>query len=170
MSAMPKKKHHIQLSAQEREALTSILRKGTASAQRQRHARILLLADTGGPDGGSSDSQIASAAHTSIPTVERLRRVCVEHGLERALERKDPARDYVRKLDGKGEAQLLALCCGPGPQGHARHSVLSLSKGWTLRRLAGRLVELEVVEAICHETVRQALKKTNSSRGAKSSG
>ena len=161
MSAMPKKKHHIQLSAQEREALTSILRKGTASAQRQRHARILLRADTGGPDGGSSDSQIASAAHTSIPTVERLRRVCVEHGLERALERKDPARDYVRKLDGKGEAQLLALCCGPVPQGHAR---------WTLRLLAGRLVELEVVESICHETVRQALKKTNSSRGAKSSG
>ena len=158
---MPKKKHHIRLSAQERNELEAILRKGRASAVRQRHARILLLADTDGPEGGSSDSQIASAAHTSIPSVERVRRVCVEHGLERALERKDPERDYLRKLDGKGEAQLLALCCGPAPEGHAR---------WTLRLLAGRLVELEVVDAICHETVRAVLKKTNSSRGAKSSG
>ena len=161
MGAMPKKKHHIRLSAAEREELTSILRKGHASAQRQRHARILLLADTGDSDGGSSDSQIAAAAHTSIPTVERVRRICVEHGLERALERKDPERDYPRKLDGKGEAQLLALCCAEAPQGRAR---------WTLRLLAGRLVELEVVDAICHETVRQTLKKTNSSRGAKGSG
>ena len=161
MDVMPKKKHHIQLSAQEHEELTSILRKGTASAQRQRHARILLLADTGDPDGARSDSQIAAAVQTSIPTVERVRRICVEHGLERALQRKDPERNYERKLDGKGEAQLIALCCGPAPQGRAR---------WTLRLLAGRLVELEVVESICHETVRQVLKKTNSSRGAKGSG
>ena len=91
----------------------------------------------------------------------RVRRVCVEHGLERALERKDPERDYLRKLDGKGEAQLLALCCGPAPEGHAR---------WTLRLLAGRLMELEVVDAICHETVRAVRKKTHASRGAKSSG
>ena len=161
MGAMPKKKHHIRLGAQERNELEAILRKGRASAVRQRHARILLLADTDGPEGGSSDWQIASAAHTSIPSVERVRRACVEHGLERALERKDPERDSLRKLDGKGEAQLLALCCGPAPEGHAR---------WTLRLLAGRLVELEVVDAICHETVRAVLKKTNSSRGAKSSG
>ena len=139
----------------------AILRKGIVSAQRQRHARILLLADAHGPEGGWSDSRIAAAAHTSIPTLERVRRVCVEHGLERALEGKDPERDYLRKLDGKGEAQLIALCCGPAPEGRAR---------WTLRLLAGRLVELEVVASICHETVRAVLKKTNSSRGAKSSG
>ena len=161
MGAMPKKKHHIRLSAQERNELEAILRKGRASAVRQRHARILLLADVDGPGGGRSDSQTAAAAHTSIATVERVRRVCVEHGLERALERKNPEREYERKLDGKGEAQLIALCCGPAPEGHVR---------WTLRLLAGRLVELEVVEAICHETVRAVLKKTNSSRGAKSSG
>ena len=158
---MPKKKHHSQRSAQEREELTSVLRKGSASAQRQRPARILLRADTGGSAAGSSDSQIAASTHTSIATVERVRRICLEHGLERALERKDPERDDERKLDGKGEAPLIALCCGPTPQGRAR---------WTLRLLAGRLVELEVVESICHETVRQVLKKTNSSRGAKSSG
>jgi hypothetical protein len=161
MGAMPLKKHHIRLSAQEREQLETIVRKGKASAQKQAHARILLLADTNGPEGGWSDAQIARAAHTSIPTVERVRRVCVEHGLERALERKDPDRDYVRKLDGKAEAQLIALSCGPAPQGRAR---------WTLRLLARRLVELEIVEEICYETVRQTLKKMNSNRGRKSSG
>lgn len=158
---MPKKKHHIQLSFKEREQLEAIVRKGKTSAQRQRHARILLLADTHGPEGGWSDAQIAKAAQTSIPTVERVRRVCVEHGLERALERKDPDRQYARKLDGKGEAQLIALCCGPAPKGRAR---------WTLRLLAARLVELEIVEEICHETVRQTLKKTSLSRGKRSSG
>ena len=161
MGVMPKKKHHIQLSAEERGQLEAIVRKGKASAHRQRHARILLLADTEGPEGGWSDSRIARAAHTSIPTVERVRRVCVEHGLERALEGKDPEREYLRKLDGKGEAHLIALSCGPAPEGRAR---------WTLRLLAARLVELEIVESISHEAVRQTLKKTNSSRGKKSSG
>ena len=161
MAVMPKKKHHITLSAGEREQLETILRKGRASARRQCHARILLLADTRGPEGGWSDSQIASAAHTSIPTIERVRRVCVEHGLLRALEGKDPEREYLRKLDGKAEAQLIALSCGTAPQGRAR---------WTLRLLAARLVELEIVGTISHEAVRQTLKKTNSSRGKKSSG
>jgi Homeodomain-like domain len=158
---MPKKKYHIQLSREERQQLETIVGKGQASAQRQCHARILLLADTAGPEGGWSDSQIARAAHTSIPTIERVRRVCVEHGLDRALERKDPERPYERKLDGPGEAQLIALSCGAPPAGYAR---------WTLRLLAERLVELEIVSAISHETVRQTLKKTNSSRGRKSSG
>ena len=108
MAVMPKKKHHIQLSVEEREQLQTIVRKGKASAHRQRHARILLLADTHGPEGGWSDSQIARATHTSIPTIERARRICVEHGLERALEGKDPEREYPCKLDGRGEAQLLA--------------------------------------------------------------
>ena len=158
---MPHKKHHIRLSPQEREELETILRKGKASAHRQRHARILLLADANGPQGGWSDSQISDAAHTSVPTVERVRRICVEHGLERALERKDPEREYVRKLDGQAEAQLIALCCGEPPEGHAR---------WTLHLLAGRLVELQIVDSISHETVRQTLKKTSLSRGRKSSG
>ena len=161
MGVMPKKKHHIRLSAQERGQLEAIVRKGKANAHRQRHARILLLAATDGPEGGWSDSRIADAAHTSIPTVERVRRICVEHGLERALEPKDPERVYLRKLDGRAEAQLIAQSCGPAPEGHAR---------WTLRLLAARLVELEIVEAICHETVRRTLKKTRSSRGRKSSG
>ena len=85
----------------------------------------------------------------------------MEHGLGRALERKDPDRHYARRLDGKGEAQLLALSCGAPPAGCAR---------WTLRLLAERLVELEIVGEISHETVRQTLKKMSSSRGRKSNG
>jgi transposase len=161
MGEMPKKTHHIRLTVEERARLETVLRKGKTSAQRQRHARILLLADTNRPGGGLSDSEIARAAHTSVPTVERVRRIAVEHGLERALERKDPDREYPRKLDGKAEAQLVALSCGETPEGHAR---------WTLRLLAQRLVELEIVDEISHETVRQTLKKTNSNRGRKSSG
>ncbi len=161
MRVMPKKKHQIKLSAAERELLQKILDKGHASALRQRHARILLLADSNGPEGDWSDGQIAHATQTSIPTVERVRRICVEHGLERALERKDPERVYERKLDGKAEATLIALCCGEPPESQVR---------WTLRLLAGRLVELEVVDSISHETVRRTLKKTSSSRGKKSSG
>ena len=161
MEVMPKKKHHIRLSCQEREQLENILRRGKASAQRQCHARILLFADVNGPDGGWSDSQIAEAARTSIATAERVRRICVEHGLERALDRKDPDRQYARKLDGKAEAQLIALSCGSAPQGYAR---------WTLRLLAAQLVELEIVETISYEAVRQTLKKTKLNRGKKSSG
>ena len=88
---MPKKKHHIRLSSREREQLETILRKGIANARRLCHARILLLAETYGPEGGWSDWQIAKAGHTSIPTIERGRWSGVEHGLERALEGKDPA-------------------------------------------------------------------------------
>jgi len=161
MERMPKKKYHIRLSGEERGELKAIVGKGKTGAQRRCHARILLLADTDGPEGGWSDAQIAQAVQTSIPTIERVRRVCVEYGLARALERKDPERHYERKLDGHGEAQLLALSCGEPPAGFAR---------WTLRLLAERLVELEVVEEISHETVRRTLKKMKSSRGAKSSG
>lgn len=161
MEGMPKKKHHIKLEVKERAQLEAIVRKGKANAHCQRHARILLLADSNAPAGGWSDAQIARAAQTSIPTVERVRRVCVEQGLERALERKDPEREYLRKLDGKAEAQLIALSCGEAPEGRAR---------WTLRLLAGRLVEMEIVESISHEAVRQTLKKTNLNPGKRNNG
>jgi hypothetical protein len=161
MEGMPQKKDHIKLEVEERAQLEAIVRKGKANAHCQRHARILLLADSNASAGGWSDAQIARAAQTSIPTVERVRRVCVAQGLERALERKDPEREYLRKLDGSAEAQLIALCCGAAPEGHAR---------WTLRLLAGRLVELEIVESISHEAVRQTLKKTNSSPGKRNNG
>jgi transposase len=93
----------------------------------------------------------------SVATVERVRQRFVEEGLEAALTRKPQARpSRERTLDGRAEARLIALACSAPPDGRKR---------WTLRLLADRLVELEVVEAVCPETVRQTLKKTTSSRG-----
>lgn len=152
---MPKK-YRIALSPSERAELEGILKRGRAAALTQRHARILLLADDNRTGGAARDLDIAEAVGVGTATVERVRRIGVEHGLERALQRKDPDRHYERKLDGKGEAQLIGLACGPAPQGRAR---------WTLSLLADKLVELEVVEAISPETVRRTLKKTNSNLG-----
>jgi hypothetical protein len=95
------------------------------------------------------------------PTVERLRKLFVEDGLDRTLAAKKPERQFVRKLDGNAEARLVAMACGPAPEGKAR---------WTLRLLAGRLVELEVVESISYEAVRRTSKKTRLSPGRKSNG
>ena len=148
LEAMPQQKHHIRLSAEERVQIETIVRKGKASAHRQRQARILLLADTNGPAGGWSDSPITGAAGASIPTLERVRRLGVEHGLERALDGKDPAREYPRQLDGQGEAPRIALSGGAAPEGRAR---------WTLRLLAARRGALEIVDTIRHEAVRQTL-------------
>jgi DNA-binding transcriptional ArsR family regulator len=91
----------------------------------------------------------------SQPTVSRVRKQYFEEGLEAALNRRPPKREYHRKLDGEREARLVALACSQPPGGHAR---------WSLRMLADRLVELEIVEDISHQTVRRTLKKTNLSR------
>lgn len=141
-------KYRIRLTAEERTELQSILSKKRSAALRQAHARILLKADAGGPEGGWPDAEIAAAVEVSIATVERVRRQFVEVGMAAALARKAPQRTYVRLLDGAAEAQLVAVVCGEPPAGCAR---------WTLRLLADRLIELEVVESICHETVRQTL-------------
>jgi transposase len=90
----------------------------------------------------------------SQPTVARVRRQYFEEGLEAALNRRPPKREYHRKLDGEQEARLVALACSQPPEGHAR---------WSLRMLADRLVELEIVEDVSYQTVRRTLKKTRSS-------
>ncbi len=126
----------------------NILRKQRCATARQSHTRILLKADENGPEGGLCDLDIAAAVEISLATVQRVRRRCVEEGLDRALERKAPEREYERRLDGAAEARLIAEACGAPPAGCAR---------WTLRLLADRLVELEVVDSISHETVRQTL-------------
>ena len=142
-------KYRIQLTPQEREQLLNLLRKKHCAAARQSHARILLKADEMVAHGGLLDVDIAAAVEVSVATVERVRRRFVEDGLAAALERKAPERTYVRRLDGGAEAKLIALTCGAAPPGCAR---------WTLRLLADRLVELEVVPSVCHETVRQTLR------------
>ena len=88
--------------------------------------------------------------------MERVRRRCVDEGIEAALGRREQLNRRQKKLDGSGEAHLIALACTEAPEGRA---------GWTLQLLADRLVECEIVESISHETVRQTLKKTHSSRG-----
>jgi len=109
-----------------------------------KRAMILLKADE-----GMTDPQIMAALNVSRPTVERIRKRFVEGGLEKALN-EDPRPGQKRKLDGRGEAHLVATACSDPPAGHDH---------WTLRLLAGKLVELSVVDSISHETVRRTLKK-----------
>jgi transposase len=102
------------------------------------------------------DEKIADAVETSQPTVARVRKQYSEEGLEAALNRRPPNREYHRKLDGEQEARLVTLACSEPPEGQAR---------WSLRLLADKLVELEIVEEeVSYQTVRRTLKKTSSSR------
>jgi transposase len=151
------KKYRVTLTAEEREALQALIAAGKAAAQKLTHARILLKADAA-PDGPAwPDARIAEAVEVNVTTVERVRERFVEQGLDAALVRKPQARpSRERTLDGAAEARLIALACSDPPAGRAR---------WTLRLLADRLVELEIVDTVSPETVRQVLKKTNSSRG-----
>jgi transposase len=130
---------------------------GTAPARKLTHARILLKADQSPDEGpGWVDEAVADAVEVSQPTVARVRKQYFQEGLEAALNRRAPRREYQRKLDGEQEARLVALACSEPPQGQAR---------WSLRLLADKLVELEVVEEeVSYQTVRRILKKTPSSR------
>jgi transposase len=151
------KKYRVTLTPEERDDLSRLLAAGKAAARALAHARILLKADQaeGGP--AWEDARIAEALDCGVRTVERLRQRFVEQGLEAALGRKPQDRpSRPRKLDGRAEARLIALACSAPPEGRQE---------WTLQLLADRLVELKVVDAICDETVRRALKKTRSSRG-----
>lgn len=152
---MPKK-YRIRLQREERELLEGILRRGKVAALKQRHARILLLADESAGQGGSTDEVIATAVGVAVRSVERIRQTFVEEGLEKAMQRKVADRTYKRRLDGAGEARLIAVACSDAPEGRAR---------WSLRLLADKLVELEVVESISRESVRRTLKKTRSNPG-----
>lgn len=140
----------VKLSGAEREQLRELVDKGKAAAYRRRHAQILLKADEGDAGPAWSDNQIAETFEVHRTTVERLRKRFVEHGLAAALERQKRRRERARVLDGKGEARLIALACQAPPEGQAR---------WTLNLLAECLVELNIVESISHEKVRQVLKK-----------
>ena len=143
---MARKKYIVNLSSEEREILLEMTRKGDIKARKMKRAMILLKADE-----GMTDPQVMAALNTSRPTVERIRKRFVTGGLEKALN-EDPRPGQKRKLDGRGEARLIAISCSDAPAGHDH---------WALRLLADRLVELGVVESISHECVRQTLKKMN---------
>jgi hypothetical protein len=150
-----RKAYVVRLLPAERALLGDLLAAGTAPARALTHARILLKADQG-PDGPAwPDPRIAEAVEVSVATVARVRRRWVEGGLDDALHRR-PTGPRPRKLDGAQEARLVAVACSAPPAGRER---------WSLRLLAERLVELEVVDGIAPNTVRAVLKKTSSSRG-----
>jgi len=152
---MPKKQYLVALSEAERARLRTLVGQGQAPARTLTHARILLKADRGAGGPGWTDAAIAAALEVGLSTVARVRQAYATAGLDAALSRKAPEREYGRTFDGAREARLIALACSAPPSGYQR---------WSLRLLADRLVALEVVEAVSHETVRQTLKQTSSSR------
>jgi hypothetical protein len=149
-------KYKVTLTDEERTELEGLISAGRAAARRLCRARILLKADAGPGGPAWDDGRISEAMEVGRATVERVRKQFVEHGMEVALERKKPEREYERRLDGEGEARLIALACSPAPEGRER---------WTLELLADRMVVLSYVPRLSRDTVRRTLKKTNSSRG-----
>lgn len=157
-----RKAYVVNLSSEEREQLRELVKKGNCkkgqrpSALKLTRARILLKADQAEGAPAYTDGEIAEALDVSPKTVFNIRKKWVELGIEQVLERR-PQQNYRQpKLDGKAEAKLIACSCGPAPEGRNK---------WTLRLLADKAVELELVDSISHETVRQTLKKTLLSPG-----
>jgi len=145
----------VTLSESERASLYTFLHAGKANARTFTRARVLLKADE-----GWTDQQICAAFDLSRNTAIRVRQLYLEGGLEAVLHDKKQAR-HRQALTGGQAAHLIAITCSPAPEGHDH---------WTLRLLVGKAVELDFVESISPETIRQLLKKTNSSPGSMSSG
>ena len=149
------KRYVVRLSADERERLEALIRKGKSPAQRLLKARILLKADVSQAGEGWSDSRIIKALETSVSMVYRVRKQLLEEGLEAVLSRKQRATPAVPAIfDGEKEAKLIALACSKPPKGRTR---------WTLRLLENKVVELGIVERASDSTIGRTLKKTLSS-------
>jgi transposase len=148
---MRRTKHAVVLADEQRAQLRTLVGRGVAPARRLTHARILLKADQGEGGAAWADAAIAGALEVHAATVARVRQQFVAEGLEAALDRRAPRREYARKLDGAQEAHLVALTCGTPPEGRTR---------WSLRLLADELVRLEVADTVSHETVRQTVQQT----------
>jgi len=147
------KKYRVKLSSEERQELEEITQKNKkASRAKIVNAFTLLKADEGEYGEYWKDEDIAKSYNVSVLKVERLRKRLVEEGLEAALNRKPRTRNKPRKIQGEEEAHLIAIVCGPTPEGHAK---------WTLRLLASKMVELQYFDSISPETIRQTLKKRN---------
>jgi Homeodomain-like domain len=156
------KRYVVRLSADEREQLEALIRKGKSPAQRLVKARILLKADVSEAGEGWSDSRIIEALDTSVSMVYRVRKQLVEEGFEAVLSRKQRATPAVARIfDGEKEAKLIALACSKPPKGRAR---------WTLRLLEKKVVELCIVDRASDSTIGRALKKTLSSPIADNAG
>ena len=146
-----RKKYIVQLSPEDRERCTDLVRSGTAPARTLMHARVLLKADSGPEGPGWTDAAIAEAVEVSSVTVAKIRQRFVSEGLEATLDHyRGPNREYPHKLDGRQEAQLLALAHSKPPEGRTQ---------WSLRLLAGKMVELEYVDSLSAMTVSRTLKR-----------
>jgi hypothetical protein len=143
------KKYIITLTQDERTLLETLLAKGKAAARKLTRAHILLKADSSPAGPAWTDAQLSEAFGVDVQTAANVRQAFVEDSFEVALNGHTTRNQCGRKVDGECEARLIALLCGPAPEGFAR---------WSLRLLADRLVELEIIEQISHETVRQTLK------------
>jgi len=145
----------VELSQEEREQLEQLINKGNVAGYKIKHAQMLLKADEGEQGTSWPDTRIAEAYNVSESTVRNLRKRLVEKGFEAALEREKQT-TYRTKLDGEAEAKLITIACSQPPEGYSR---------WSVRLLADRLVELEIVDAVSHMTVQRVMKKTNSNHG-----
>jgi len=143
-----RKKYIVRLTDEERQQCEDVVDRLKGTSQKFKRANILLKADVDGP--GWTDQQIADAFRCRRQTVENVRKKCVVEGFEQALEHKQQQNRKPKTLDGDQEAQVIALRLGAPPKGYGR---------WTLRLLARKVVELEIVETVSHETIRQTLKK-----------
>lgn len=143
------KKYIVNLTDDERKTLKGIISSGKHTARKIRRARILLKADAG---AGCTDKKIAIALDVSICTIEQIRKRFVEYSFKDVVNGRKPNRKQIHKIDGKREAQLITLACSEAPEGSSR---------WTLRMLADKMVQLDYVDNVSHETIRKTLKKTS---------
>ena len=144
------KKYIVRLLPEERQSLEGLVKAFSGSSQKVRRAQVLLMADADGP--AWTDAKIAEAYGVRIKTVENIRQSLVERGFEVTLHGKQREQPATPKLlDGEQEAKIIAARLGPAPKGYAH---------WTLRLLARKVVELEIVDAVSRETIRRTLKKT----------
>ena len=158
---MPNKKYCVELTEEQRSHLLERLGRGERPAAEQTRVRVLLKVDEG-PNGPAwTDDRTAEALEVASSTVAGIQQRFCERGLTGCVKRKSPDREYDRKLDGEQEAELIRLACSEAPEGRSR---------WSLRLLADRMVELGFAQDLSHETVRQTLKKTDSSLIGTSNG
>ncbi len=156
------KRYIVTLTEDEREKLSVLVFKGKHRSQKILNALILLGCDEGVfQTKRSTNEEMARILNTSMRKIDRLKKRFVVDGLEVALNGKKGSRIYTKKADGDFEAHLVALSCGEPPEGFAR---------WSLRLLADKVVELDYIESVSHETVRRVLKKTKSSHGNEEHG
>jgi hypothetical protein len=150
-------KYRVKLTQEEVLELGSIIQKGSHTSQTFRAAYILLNCDEGAYSlGKTNNAKTCEVLKIGMRTIDRVKKKCVEGGIDRALERAESNRVYEKKIDGDVEAKLVTLCCSEPPKGRAK---------WTVRLLANKMVELQYVDSISHVSVYHVLKKTNLSLG-----